>query len=127
MLGTLSVLGVAAWLVPDPAGLGTHRQLHLPPCGFYLYTGIPCPTCGCTTAFALAAHGRLLAAFQAQPAGAAFALLCAATTLVSAQALLLGASLAPLKRVVCPATLWVLGAGVLLAWVYKILLVTKVF
>src|SRR3954447_16098360 len=48
-LGT--VLGVACWLRPDPRGMGTHQQLGLPPCTFYLYTDVPCPSCGMTTSF----------------------------------------------------------------------------
>ncbi len=63
------VLGIAFYLTPDPAGMGTHRQLGLPPCGFVLTSGLPCPTCGMTTAFCDVAHGRILAGFVAQPAG----------------------------------------------------------
>ena len=69
--GFLAVMAVAFLLTPDPSGLGTHTRLHLPPCGFYLLTGKPCPSCGMTTAFAWMMHGRPLEALKAQPAGVA--------------------------------------------------------
>ena len=54
----------------------THRQLGLPPCSFIVMTGLPCPTCGMTTAFAWMMHGHPLSALIAQPLGA---VLCLAT------------------------------------------------
>lgn len=69
-------LVVACMLVPSTTGMDTHRQLGLPACGWPSAFGIPCFTCGMTTAFALSVRGRFLAALQAQPAG--FALACAA-------------------------------------------------
>ena len=69
--GFLSVLLLAAWLKPDPSGIGTHTQIHLPPCGFYVLFHRPCPSCGMTTAFALVAHGHPLMAIKTQPAGMA--------------------------------------------------------
>ncbi|MCA9610613.1 MAG: hypothetical protein KC619_33690, partial [Myxococcales bacterium] len=41
--GPLAVLVTAAMLTPSPEGHGTHTQLGLPPCGFLVYTGYPCP------------------------------------------------------------------------------------
>lgn len=64
-----SVEVIAAWLSPDGSGMGTHCQLGLPPCAMVLIAGIPCPTCGMTTAFAHTIRGQLLAAAQAQPFG----------------------------------------------------------
>jgi len=66
-----TVLWIAWTLHPDPAGMGTHRQLGLGPCTFYAFTGWPCPTCGMTTTFSMAAHGRLLDALVNQPFGVA--------------------------------------------------------
>jgi len=66
-----AVFILAAWLRPDPSGLGTHTQLHLPPCGFYQVFHKPCPSCGMTTAFAWMIHGHPVRAVRAQPAGAA--------------------------------------------------------
>ena len=64
-----TVLGVAAWLRPDPTGHGTHTQLGLPPCGMMVNTGIPCPSCGMTTAFAFAIRGNVIESLRAQPFG----------------------------------------------------------
>ncbi len=66
----LAVFSAAAWIHPDPSGLGTHTQLHLPPCGFYEIFHKPCPSCGMTTAFAWMMHLHPVEAFRAQPAGA---------------------------------------------------------
>jgi hypothetical protein len=70
----VGVLGVAAWLEPDPRGYGTHEQFGGGPCGALVMTGYPCPTCGMTTAFAHTVRGQLVAAFWAQPAGLVLAL-----------------------------------------------------
>jgi hypothetical protein len=68
-------------LKPDPRGFGTHEQLGLPPCMFCLLTGLPCPTCGFTTALARMARLDLAGAFAASPAGT-LAFLCACFVLV---------------------------------------------
>ena len=68
-MGLLALLAVAAWLEPDPAGLGTHRQLGLPPCTFRAVVGRPCPTCGMTTSWAHLIRGELLEALQVNVAG----------------------------------------------------------
>jgi len=67
--GCGAVVGLAAWLRPDPSGFGTHRQLGLPPCEFGAMTGIPCPGCGLTTSFAHMAHGHLIAGFSSHLMG----------------------------------------------------------
>ena len=85
-----AVLGVAIHLHPDPRGLGTHRQLGLGPCGFILTTGLPCPTCGMTTAFSHTVRGRLIAAFLAQPAGMLLALATIVTFATSLWVLVVG-------------------------------------
>lgn len=74
VLGVLMALAVAGLayartLRPDPSGLGTHTQAGLEACGFLLRTGLPCPTCGMTTAFAWAVRGHWVRAFLTQPAG----------------------------------------------------------
>lgn len=68
-LAVVAILVLATRLTPNGDWMGTHRQLGLPPCGFVVATGYPCPTCGMTTAFALAVRGRFLAAARAQVAG----------------------------------------------------------
>lgn len=65
----LLVTGAAACLIlsfvltPSPAGWGTHSQLFLAPCLFHWFTGLPCPFCGMTTAFAHLARGQIAQAF----------------------------------------------------------------
>src|SRR5437773_24545 len=68
------MLGVGAWLTPDGAGHGTHTQLGLPACAWAAVMHRPCPTCGMTTAVSLAAQGRLVDSFVAQPFGLVVAL-----------------------------------------------------
>lgn len=65
----LFVTGIAAFLRPNPAGHGTHRQLGLPACPSVLLFDRPCPGCGLTTSFTLMVHGRWLEAIQAHPFG----------------------------------------------------------
>ncbi len=70
-ISILAVFCAAAWIHPDPSGVGSHTQLHLPPCGFYEVFHKPCPSCGMTTAFAWIMHLHPVEAFHAQPAGVA--------------------------------------------------------
>ena len=65
----LLVLGLSAWLTPNPQGYGTHLQLGLSGCTLLELTGWPCPMCGMTTTFALLAHLRPLDALRTQPFG----------------------------------------------------------
>jgi len=62
-------LVVAARLVPDPAGLGTHQQLGLPPCTFQWLFGMRCPTCGMTTSWSHATRGQVRQALSANVGG----------------------------------------------------------
>ncbi len=64
-----AVLLTARTLSPDPAGHGTHTQLGLPPCGFLVITGCPCPGCGLTTSFAHMARFDVFGAAAANPFG----------------------------------------------------------
>ncbi len=61
--GAGAILIAAHLLLPDPTGYGTHEQMFLLPCIFRWATGLPCPFCGMTTAFALMARGKVAAAF----------------------------------------------------------------
>ena len=67
LISCIAALMLAAWLIPDRRGVGTHRQLGLPPCGLVQFAGIPCPTCGMTTAFAHTVRGRWISGLLAQP------------------------------------------------------------
>ncbi len=120
---TGSVLAAAAWLEPDPSGLGTHQQLNLPPCGWISSGGLPCPTCGMTTAFALAADGRVLAALATQPAGAALAIGSACLLLGATLVLVTGLDLRPaLERILTPRFWWGAAGLILVGWGWKIAL-----
>lgn len=63
--------------------MGTHRQLGLYRCTWPTMLGIPCPTCGMTTAFAYFVRGRLIAAFRAQPFGLVLAIATLAVLVLS--------------------------------------------
>lgn len=116
----LGVLITAMALRPNAAGHGTHTALGLPPCGWALTTGKPCPTCGMTTAFAHAAKGHLGRAFVTQPFGALLAILAATVVwiagYVAATGSMIGRTLAGLIRA---RVMWAGGALLLLAWAYK--------
>ncbi len=120
-IASLAVLVVGASLQPDRAGHGTHTQLGLPPCGWAVLLGYPCPTCGMTTAVCLAAHARPLEAFATQPAGALIAVLLAATFWVCLYIAATGSSLGErmLGLLTVRSLWWIAGAG-LAAWAYKI-------
>ncbi len=63
------ILFLAYLLIPKSGGVGTHEELGLPPCGFYVMFHKPCPSCGMTTSFALLMHGKIIKAIKTQPAG----------------------------------------------------------
>ena len=65
LCAAVAVLVIARVLHPDPSHLGTHVQLGLPPCAFLTWTGLPCPTCGLTTAFAHMARLEITMAARA--------------------------------------------------------------
>ena len=122
-----SVLLLAVFLEPDSSGLGTHTKLGLPKCGVYASSGVPCTTCGMTTAFAHAAEGHVIQAFVTQPFGAALALLTAMLVLVSGYATIVGMSLAPLGRLFArPAVFWCGAILLIAAWAYKVSVVGDV-
>lgn len=115
-------LVVAATLEPAAGGLGTHRQLGLPACGWPVAFGLPCVTCGMTTAFAHAVRGELLASLWAQPAGALLAFLSALGVVVCGWDAVSGrpvhALLTPLLR---GRTAWVAAGVLVAAWGWKVL------
>ncbi|GAB4136568.1 MAG: hypothetical protein Fur0037_01240 [Planctomycetota bacterium] len=128
----VAVLAVAAAIAalvlllpiePDPRGYGTHEQLGMTPCSWPFVYGIPCPTCGCTTAATLLLHGRPLAAAAAQPFGAAACLSLLASAAFCLFALVRGRSVLdvvarlPFWRITLFGLLLLLGS-----WGYKCLL-----
>ncbi len=125
---SMAVLGVAFGLTPNEKGVGTHQAMGLPACGLLENAGVPCMTCGMTTSFSYAAHGDLIASFITQPAGAVFALLTAMAAVVSGYALVTGMSLLPIGVLIWRPRMIVIGmAVVLVAWVYKIVVITGLF
>ncbi len=120
----LSILAVAAWIKPDPTGVGSHTQLGFRACAFHERTGYPCITCGVTTAFAHVVRAELLQAFTAQPAGALAALVCVFTALTAGGAALTGRGrdkFAHLLNTLCfhwAATLMVIIGVVMASWAW---------
>lgn len=68
------LLAIALWLSPSQSGLGTHRQLGLPPCTLLDWYGIRCPSCGMTTAWSYLMHGQIVPALRANAGGAMLAI-----------------------------------------------------
>jgi len=120
-IGCAAVLVLAAWLEPDPSGLGSHEQLGFAPCTMFALTGYPCPTCGMSTAFAHTMRGQVGAAFHAQPAGFVLALATIVAAAVSLGVVLTGRVWALNWYRVSPARL-VVGVMLLVAvgWGYKL-------
>ena len=69
LAASTAVLVIAFRLEPDPRGVGTHEQLGIPACGFLRDHGVPCISCGMTTAFAAMAHLRPGLAIRSNPFG----------------------------------------------------------
>ena len=69
LAGIIGAFALALSLQPDPQGMGTHQQLGMPPCTMYMLIGLPCPTCGMTTAFAHMVRLQVFDAFRSQPFG----------------------------------------------------------
>jgi hypothetical protein len=74
------VFAVALVLDPYQGGKvwnqGTHQQLGLQPCNFLFVTGMPCPSCGMSTSFALLVRGDVWNSLCANFVGTMLALVC---------------------------------------------------
>ena len=113
-------LAAGLLLTASPTGTGTHTVLGLPPCGMLVVTGRPCPTCGVTTSFVLAAHGRFYEAMVNQPFGLAVFLLAVGGLICSVATLATGRSWLPLLTVNRVLALGlILTALGLVSWAYK--------
>lgn len=115
------VLSVALALSPAEAGVGTHEQLNLPPCGWIAMMEFPCMTCGMTTAFSHAVRGEFLASLLAQPLGFLLAMATGMTMLVAMHVTMTGSNPSMLLGRLC--NRWMLfGVGVIFigAWLFKI-------
>ena len=83
----LALLVTAGTMTPDERGHGTHQQLGLPPCTFYVIFQRPCPACGMTTSWAWLLRGEVGHALAANAGGmllACMSLVGTAWLLVSA-------------------------------------------
>lgn len=122
--GCVGVLWVAATISPDARGLGTHEQLGMAPCGFVQIFGLPCPSCGFTTSFALFVRLRWLASAWNQPMGFLLALACTVSAWGGLYAAATGVAIHRLAMVALTPrrVVWAVGLF-LLAWAWKITLV----
>lgn len=82
-LGLSGIFGIAWYLKPyDPQGraytMATHQQLGLPECTFKRFAGLPCPSCGMSTSFALLVRGDVVNSLKANAVGTLLAALCLA-------------------------------------------------
>lgn len=110
---------MALSLQANQRGYDTHTQLGMPACGFMQRQGLPCPTCGMTTAFTLMAHGHPLRALWAQPFGAVLSLLTALAGLLAAAQVVSGRAL--LLRLRPRAWwMWVLLGGLVAGWALRL-------
>ena len=115
-----AAMAAGVLLVPSRTGTGTHRILGLPECGMLKASGKPCPTCGVTTSFVLAAHGRFAEAVVNQPFGFALFLLVAGCLAGLVFTLATGRSWYPVFVRVNPVVILLALLGLLLAsWAYK--------
>lgn len=115
---------VTAWrLVPAAQGVGTHQQLGLPACSFLAITGLPCPTCGMTTAFACTVRGQFGAAVTSQLAGFLLAIGTVLTAVIGTVAAISGRRPSiNWYRVNPMRIMWVCIATFVGAWALKIVL-----
>ena len=117
---------VARILTPSDKGVGTHQQLGLPPCTFLWATGFPCPFCGMTTSWSMAAHFQIARSIHNQPAGFALFVACAAfVPFLLALGISGRVAFRPeqvLARV-SPRGWYGICAGLTIAWAWKIALV----
>ena len=126
LVGIIGAFTLALALKPEPRGMGTHQQLGMPPCTMYVLVGLPCPTCGMTTAFAHVVRLQVLDAIRVQPfcvVVLAIMLLCAAwcaATIVRGNGVSnwLGG-----QHIKWPRWIWTCVALGLLSWGYKIAIV----
>lgn len=117
---SLAVLCTAASLHPDPRGVETHTQLGLWPCGWYMATGKPCPTCGMTTAFAAAARGSYFKSLTTQPFAFILSLATSTAFWAGLHIAIFGSRLGSIAaKLLRPRFVWITTLLLGLSWVYK--------
>ncbi len=96
-------------------------MLGLEPCGMLQMTGVPCPTCGMTTAFAHGIRGQWVAGFRAQPFGLVLAVSTALILVVALDTVITGHCWALNWYRIRPSRfVIVLGVLMITAWAWKI-------
>jgi hypothetical protein len=121
-LGATAVLVVARLLAPLPGGVGTHRALGLPPCGFLVWSGLPCPSCGLTTAFAHLAHFELAPALRAHPLGLPLFVLTTVLVPLAVRAVARGDALLPaIERFAADRIALGLTLALLFSWLARLI------
>jgi hypothetical protein len=75
----VSLLVTARMLEPSPSGLGTHRQLGLPPCDFLSAYGKRCPACGMTTSWSYLTRGNVIGSLSVNTGGTLLGIVAAIT------------------------------------------------
>lgn len=95
LAGLVAVFTIAALIRPydadgQPARMGSHQQIGLPPCEFLVRFKKPCPACGMTTSFSLLMHGDFWNSFQANSIGTIFALALMGVAILLAVSLVRG-------------------------------------
>jgi hypothetical protein len=73
ILAAFGFVFVLSLVEPRAEGHGTHELLGMEPCGWPALYGMPCPTCGVTTAATHLVHLDPIGAFLTQPFGAILA------------------------------------------------------
>jgi Protein of unknown function (DUF2752) len=115
-------IAISRFLEPSVRGIGTHEQLGLPPCPFFIATGFPCPGCGLTTSFAHAARLNFYEASVTQPFGL---LLFVILTLSIPLFVILLCRRIKLSQVLAPRLVSKLAYSLILfcliSWIYKII------
>lgn len=113
---------VATTLEPAAVGHGTHTQLGLPPCGFFVVTGSPCPGCGLTTAFAHMVRLEWVAAARANAFGVALFFVTALYVPLSAWAVLRRwPVVSTLERLRADYAIVLLAASAMVNWTVRLL------
>jgi len=79
-----SVISLSAWLTFARLDDPVHPLFGLPPCGFLMVTGLPCPGCGLTHSFVAMAHLDFVAAVHANPFGVLLFLISLTTVPIAA-------------------------------------------
>ena len=116
-----ALLGVAAFISPASAGLGSHEQLNLPRCGWITLMDLPCATCGMTTAFAHAVRGSFLQSLLTQPMGFVLAVATAMALLVAVYVAITGSPVGRMfARLWTPRVIWLMVLFGAASWGFKI-------